>query len=77
MKLPNLSPPVERPHFVQPSSAVDVENGSVKDLVRIHVELLHGANHNDPATFEYRSYNQIMTSHRGGGFAGIMGGRFF
>ena len=67
MKLPNLSPPVKRPHFIEPSSAVDVENGSVKDLVRIHIELLHGANYNDPAAFDYRSYNQVMTSQWGGG----------
>lgn len=62
MRLPYLSPPVKRPHFVQPASAVDVENGRVEDLVGIHMDLLHGANYNDPAAFEYRSYKQVMCS---------------
>ncbi|NEP57716.1 MAG: cyanobactin biosynthesis system PatB/AcyB/McaB family protein [Symploca sp. SIO2G7] len=62
MRLPKLSPPVKRPHFVQPSAAVDVENGRFEDLVAIRMDLLHGANYNDPAAFEYRSYNQVMKS---------------
>ncbi|MGB6300439.1 MAG: cyanobactin biosynthesis system PatB/AcyB/McaB family protein [Rivularia sp. (in: cyanobacteria)] len=78
MRLPYLSPPVKRPHFVQPASAVDVENGRVEDLVHIRMDLLHGANYNDPAAFEYRSYNQVMCSTLGGGgFAGMARGRFY
>ncbi|MCG8364860.1 MAG: cyanobactin biosynthesis system PatB/AcyB/McaB family protein [Pseudanabaenales cyanobacterium] len=77
MKLPYLSPPVKRPDVIQPSSAVDVENGRFADLVGIKKDLLHGANYNDPAAFEYRNYRQVMTSQqRWGGYAGMRGGRF-
>ena len=70
MRLPYLSPPVKRPHFMQPATSVDVENGRFEDLVHIRMDLLHGANYNDPAPFEYRSYNQVMTSRFGqAGFA--------
>lgn len=76
MNLPILSPPVKRPHFVEPSTAVDVEHGRVEDLVAIRMDLLHGANYNDPAVFANRSYNQVMTSG-GYGFGGMMGSRFY
>ena len=76
MNLPNLSPPVKRPHFVEPFTAVDVEQGRVQDLVAIRMDLLHGANYNDPAVFANRSYNQVMTSG-GYGFGGMMGSRFY
>lgn len=61
MRLPNLSPPVKRPHFTQ-SSSVDVVNSNVKDLVGIQIDKLWGANYNDPAALEYRNYKQVMTS---------------
>ncbi|AFY58673.1 hypothetical protein Riv7116_6331 [Rivularia sp. PCC 7116] len=77
MRLPYLSPPVKRPHFMQPATSVDLENGRLEDLVHIRMDLLHGANYNDPAAFEYRSYNQVMTSRYGGGFGGTIGGRFY
>lgn len=51
MKFPRLSPPVKRPHFVEPALAVDVEHGRIEDLVGIRMDLLHGANYNDPAAF--------------------------
>ncbi|AFY37275.1 hypothetical protein Lepto7376_0895 [[Leptolyngbya] sp. PCC 7376] len=51
MKLPKLSPPVKRPHFIEPALAVDVEHGRTEDLVNIRMDLLHGANYNDPAAF--------------------------
>lgn len=62
MRLPNLSPPVKRPHFTQLSSNVDMVNDRVKDFVTIPMSLLHEINYNDPAIFEYRSYKQVMTS---------------
>jgi cyanobactin biosynthesis protein (PatB/AcyB/McaB family) len=52
---------------MQPAISVDLENGRVEDLVHIRMDLLHGANYNDPAPFEYRSYNQVMTSRFGWG----------
>lgn len=70
MTLPKQSPPVKRPHFIQPATCVDVETGSADSLVHIRMDLLHGANYNDPAVFAQRSYNQVM--HSGwGGFGGI------
>jgi len=50
---PRLDPPVKRPHFVQPHEAVDVVNGDPDDLFYVRLLLLHGANYNDPAWFDY------------------------
>lgn len=84
MRLPALSPPVQRPHFVQPALCVDVENGSPEELLHIRMDLLHAANYNDPPAYANRSFNQVMHSSISGsaagqggwgGFAGM--GRFF
>ncbi len=70
MALPKQSAPVHRPHFVRPGTCVDLENGLPEDLVAIRIDLLHGANFNDPAVFAPRSYNQVMHSGRcGSGYA--------
>jgi len=66
MAFPKQAAPVQRPHFTQPALAVDVENGSAESLVSIRMDLLHGANYNDPAVFAQRSYNQVMHSGFGG-----------
>ncbi|AFZ08003.1 hypothetical protein Osc7112_3649 [Oscillatoria nigro-viridis PCC 7112] len=83
MRLPVLSPPVKRPHFIQPALCVDVEEGLTDDLVHIRMDLLHGANYNDPSAYANRSLNQVMYSSASqsaasqgwGGFAGL--GRFY
>ncbi|TVU52641.1 MAG: cyanobactin biosynthesis system PatB/AcyB/McaB family protein [Arthrospira sp. PLM2.Bin9] len=62
MAFPKQSAPVKRPHFIQPALAVDLEDGEIEDLVHIRMDLLHGANYNDPAVFAQRSYNQVMHS---------------
>ncbi|MEG4207990.1 cyanobactin biosynthesis system PatB/AcyB/McaB family protein [Microcoleus sp. Pol7_A1] len=62
MRLPKLSPPVKRPDIIHPYRAVDVIHGTVEDLVRIRMDLLYGANFNDPAAFAYRSYQQLKSS---------------
>ncbi|CBN56373.1 MULTISPECIES: cyanobactin biosynthesis system PatB/AcyB/McaB family protein [Kamptonema] len=62
MRLPNLSPPVKRPDIIHPHQAVDVIHGTVEDLVRIRMDLLYGANFNDPAAFAHRSYQQVKSS---------------
>lgn len=64
MRLPKLSPPVKRPDIIYPYQAVDVINGSVEDLVQIRMDLLYGANFNDPAAFAYRSYHKVKSSGR-------------
>ncbi|BAZ84287.1 cyanobactin biosynthesis system PatB/AcyB/McaB family protein [Dolichospermum compactum] len=40
----------------------DVIHGRIEDLVSIRMDLLHGANYNDPAAFQNRSYQQIKSS---------------
>lgn len=80
MRLPILSPPVKRPHFIQPALCVDLENGSAEDLVSIRMDLLHAANYNDPPAFANRSFSQVMhssvsqsSSQGWGGFGGMAG----
>lgn len=63
MTLPKQSPPIKRPDLIQPHETVDVVNGSVEDLVAMQIRLLHGANYNAPAAFQYRTYNQLKASH--------------
>jgi cyanobactin biosynthesis protein (PatB/AcyB/McaB family) len=62
MTFPKQTAPVHRPHFIQPATCIDVENGTLENLVHIRMDLLHGANYNDPAVFAQRSYNQVMHS---------------
>jgi cyanobactin biosynthesis protein (PatB/AcyB/McaB family) len=62
MRLPKLSTPVKRPDIIYPHRAVDVIHGRIEDLVSIRMDLLHGANYNDPAAFGARGYQQIKTS---------------
>jgi cyanobactin biosynthesis protein (PatB/AcyB/McaB family) len=71
MKLPKQSPPIKRPDLIQPHEAVDVVHGSVEELVDIRMKLLHGANYNDPAGFQYRSYNQLKSSGWGGWMSSV------
>nr|ANA85196.1 BisB [Prochloron sp. LV5] len=78
MRLPLLSAPVKRPHFIQPAQCVDIENGRLKDLLHIRLDLLHGANYNDPAAFANRSFNQVMHSSASNGWGGFASmGRLF
>lgn len=53
---PKQVPPVKRPHFIQPHLAVDTLHGSFEDLVSIRMKLLHGANFNDPAPWQFASF---------------------
>jgi cyanobactin biosynthesis protein (PatB/AcyB/McaB family) len=58
MRLPKLAPPVKRPDIIYPHRCVDVINGTVEDLVGIRMDLLHGANYNDPSAFNYSACSQ-------------------
>ena len=51
MTYPKQTPPLKRPELIQPHELVDVEHGSADDLLAIRMDLLHGANFNDPAPF--------------------------
>jgi cyanobactin biosynthesis protein (PatB/AcyB/McaB family) len=55
MSMPNLSPPVKRPELVHPHRTVDVHHGTPAELFAIRMALIHGANYNDPASFQPRS----------------------
>lgn len=60
--LPKQVLPVKRPHFVQPYDCVDVIHGRRADLISIRLELIHGANYNDPQVFQYPPYEYLMMS---------------
>jgi cyanobactin biosynthesis protein (PatB/AcyB/McaB family) len=59
---PILSRPVKRPHFVDPSTCVDVVHGARDHLLTVGIALMHGANYNDPAPFESPGFEQVMRS---------------
>ncbi len=62
MRLPKQAAPVKRPDIIQPARTVDVIHGRPEDLVHIRMDLMNGANYNDPAPFMHRNYNQIKSS---------------
>jgi cyanobactin biosynthesis protein (PatB/AcyB/McaB family) len=76
MRLPTLAAPVKRfdvtqgtikpddPEsiYIYPHRAVDVTQGTTADLVAIRIDLLHGANFNDPAAYRHRSPHSFKTS---------------
>ena len=66
MRLPKQSAPVKRPHFIHPHECVDIVHGDGEDLVSILVKLVHGANYNDPAQFQYPHYGYLKMSSFGG-----------
>ncbi|EKV03236.1 hypothetical protein Lepto7375DRAFT_5521 [Leptolyngbya sp. PCC 7375] len=61
MTLPRQVPPLKRPYFIQPHTVVDIVNGTPDDLFGIRMNLLHGANYNDPAPFDYRRVKQYSS----------------
>jgi cyanobactin biosynthesis protein (PatB/AcyB/McaB family) len=67
MRLPKQAPPVKRPELIATHRAVDLIHGQLEDLISLRMDLLHGANFNDPPTFRLRSYQQLKTSGGGGG----------
>ena len=62
MRLPKQVAPVKRPHFIQPYSGVDLVHGEGEHLVHIRMDLMHGANYNDPAPYIAPNYHQIKYS---------------
>lgn len=64
---PILSRPVKRPHFVDPLTCVDLQNGPLDHVLAVALELLHGANYNDPAPFGWPGPEQVMNSASPGG----------
>ncbi|WP_432020073.1 cyanobactin biosynthesis system PatB/AcyB/McaB family protein [Streptomyces sp. 1222.5] len=62
---PRQDPPVCRPELVRPHHLVDVEHGSPERLVRIRMNLMHGANFNDPQYFAFPSHERMKVSSHG------------
>jgi cyanobactin biosynthesis protein (PatB/AcyB/McaB family) len=67
--LPKQVAPVDRAETVQPHQAIDLVNGRPDDLFYVRLALLHGANYNDPAAFDFgaalRHQGHVMTPRRG------------
>lgn len=61
--LPNLASPVSRPDVLQPHEAVDVIYGDRERLVIVRMELMHGANYNDPGPWSPMSF-EARRMHR-------------
>jgi cyanobactin biosynthesis protein (PatB/AcyB/McaB family) len=59
---PPQAPPVRRPDLVQPHRTVDFTRGTIAQLVSVRIELMHGANFNDPAPFAFPSYERMKVS---------------
>lgn len=61
MTLPFLAKPVSRKpfDFVDPASCVDLEHPDISPIV---LDLVHGANFNDPAPLRYSGYRKVMGS---------------
>ncbi|NCR58444.1 MAG: cyanobactin biosynthesis system PatB/AcyB/McaB family protein [Microcystis aeruginosa LL13-06] len=51
---------------MHPHECVDIVHGDGEDLVSILVKLVHGANYNDPAQFQYPHYGYLKMSSFGG-----------
>ena len=51
---PKQTPPLPRPYLYQPHLGVNVVHGRPDDLFSIRMDLLHGANFNDPAPFNHQ-----------------------
>lgn len=69
MALPALTMPVRRsarpltpPDLVDPSSSVNLADGDAGRIGLVWIDLVFGANYNDPASFRYPGYRQIMSS---------------
>ena len=59
MRLPLQSPPVLRPELIHPHRTVDLVHGTAEELVALRVQLMHGANYNDPPALRMPSYGQM------------------
>lgn len=55
-RLPPQCAPVQRPDVFNPHICVDIEHGSLSDVVAVRMRLLHGANYNDHAAWSPQSF---------------------
>lgn len=76
MILPPQAPPVRRPTLVEPHRLVEVDRGDPRQLLRVRLYLLHGANFNDPAPWEVPPMARMRTSGLSAGGFGVPSGAF-
>ena len=55
-KLPLQTKPVNRGEIITPHLSVDLKNGKPEIRLNIYLDLIHGANFNDPQPFRGMSY---------------------
>ncbi|MFD3506049.1 cyanobactin biosynthesis system PatB/AcyB/McaB family protein [Nocardia sp. NPDC058666] len=67
MWLPIQAPPVHRPDLIQPHTVIDVTHGTADQLIKVRLDLMHGANFNDPPYFAFPSYRRMQQSAVVGG----------
>jgi cyanobactin biosynthesis protein (PatB/AcyB/McaB family) len=60
--MPKQAPPVRRPELIQPHTVIAVDHGSIEQLIKIRMDLMHGANFNDPAPFAFPIYQRAQQS---------------
>ena len=53
---PVQSPPVRRPELVDPSSVLELDESHVLASIRTRLEIMHGANYNDPSPYQPMDY---------------------
>lgn len=61
-RMPSQVPPVKRPEVVEPHKVVDLEHGEGSDIVTVLMELLHGANFNDPPALNTPPFERLLGS---------------
>lgn len=47
--------------MLPPHESVDVEHGDLRSMIRVRMQLLHGANFNDPHPFTMPTYAMMKT----------------
>lgn len=56
MSIPLQKPPVNRKDIIAPHTVVDLDHGGELGQILVRINLLHGANYNDPQPFRVMSY---------------------
>lgn len=62
--MPPQAAPVRRPDVIAPHTVVDVVHGDLESLIAVRIELMHGANFNDPPRYQAWSHHQLRASGR-------------
>ena len=60
--MPPQHPPVKRPDVIYPHRSIDCEHGNDRDVIKVRMDLMHGANYNDPTYYRQPSYQDMIPS---------------